>query len=95
MPDFQQAANLMASVIYCKEKKFNSEISRIFSTSGGFLNPDESSTTGKAGGLAVAGPSKGPDRNRLKTKTSAPRDSGETNFSWFRIVRSCLGTIGL
>ncbi|WP_404365623.1 hypothetical protein [Marinobacter sp.] len=41
VPDFQKAANLMAAVISCKEKRFNSEISRILSTSGGFRNSNE------------------------------------------------------
>jgi hypothetical protein len=41
VPDFQQVANLMAGVIYCKEKRFNSEISRVLSASGGFRHPDE------------------------------------------------------
>jgi len=36
VPDFQKTANLMAGVISCKEKRFNSEISRILGSSGGF-----------------------------------------------------------
>ncbi|NWO06604.1 MAG: hypothetical protein HLX50_13220 [Alteromonadaceae bacterium] len=41
VPDFQKTANLMAAVVSCKEKRFNSEISRILSTSGGFRNSSE------------------------------------------------------
>lgn len=41
LPDFQKAANLMAAVVSCKERRFNSEISRILSTSGGFRNSKE------------------------------------------------------
>lgn len=41
LPDFQKAANLMVAVISCKEKRFNSEISRILNTSGGFRNSTE------------------------------------------------------
>lgn len=41
VPDFQSVANIMVSVISCKEKRFNAEISRILSTSGGFHNTDE------------------------------------------------------
>ena len=41
VPDFQNAANLMVSVISCKEKRFNSEVSRILSTFGGFDNSDQ------------------------------------------------------
>lgn len=36
VPDFQKTANLMAGVISCKEKRFNSEISRILGSTGGF-----------------------------------------------------------
>ncbi|MEL4204980.1 hypothetical protein C9E85_16035 [Plesiomonas shigelloides] len=41
IPDFNKAANLISGVITCKEKRFNSEISRILSTSGGFCNSSE------------------------------------------------------
>jgi hypothetical protein len=41
VPDFKHAANLIVGVISCKEKKFNSEISRVLGASGGFRNPDE------------------------------------------------------
>lgn len=40
-PDLERVANLMASVIYCKEKKFNSEISRILGASGGLKDAGE------------------------------------------------------
>lgn len=41
VPDFQKVANLMAAVVTCKERRFNSEISRILSISGGFRNSNE------------------------------------------------------
>lgn len=41
LPDFQKVANLMAGVIYCKEKRFNAELTRILSGSGGFRSSDE------------------------------------------------------
>ncbi len=41
VPDFQKAANLMVAVIYCKEKRFNYEVSRILTTSGGFRSSEE------------------------------------------------------
>jgi hypothetical protein len=41
VPDLQKAANLLAAVISCKEKRFNSEISRVLSVAGDFLRSDE------------------------------------------------------
>ena len=41
VPNFQSAANLLVRVIYCKEKRFNSIISRMLEASGKALNPEE------------------------------------------------------
>jgi hypothetical protein len=41
VPDFKEVANTMISVIRLKEKRFNSEILRIFTITHGFQNADD------------------------------------------------------